>query len=218
MTYVLIPGAGCTPWHWHPLTAELEARGHEVIAVDLPCDDESAGLASYCEAVVTAVGRRTELVVVAHSLGGFTAPAVCERLPVELMVFVAGMIPLPGEAVSDYWGHTDYKWDGDPESDYFFQDLPAELAVEARRRLRAQAGRPMDDPALFERWPEVPTRAVIATDDLLFPADYLRALTVDRLGFAPAELPGGHFPMLGHAGELAELLETYRREVQGREK
>lgn len=215
MTYVLIPGAGCTPWHWHPLTTELEARGQEVIAVDLPCDDESAGLSSYCEAVVTAVGGRTGLVVVAHSLGGFTAPAVCERLAVDLMVFVAGMVPRPGEAVKDYWGHTDYNWDGDPDSDYFFQDLSPELAAEARRELRPQAGRPMADPALFDRWPDVATRAVIATDDLLFPPDYLRALTVDRLGFAPDEVPGGHFPMLGQAGELADLLETYRREVEG---
>ena len=215
MTYVLIPGAGCTPWHWHLLTAELEARGQEVIAVDLPCEDESAGLDSYCEAVVTAVGRRTGLVVVAHSLGGFTAPAVCERLPVDLLVFVAGMIPRPGEVVNDYWGHTEYKWDGDQDSDYFFQDLPPELAGEARRQLRPQAERPMGEPALFEHWPEVMTRAVIATEDLLFPPDYLRTLTIDRLGFAPDELPGGHFPMLGHPRELADRLEAYRLEVQG---
>ena len=215
MTYVLIPGAGCTPWHWHPLTAELEARGEEVIAVDLPCDDESAGLSQYRDAVVTAIGQCTDLVVVAHSLGGFTAPAVCERLPVQLLVFVAGMIPRPGETVNDYWRHTAYDWDGDPESDYFFQDLPPGLAAEARQQLRPQAGRPMDDPALLEHWPDVPTQAVIATEDLLFPADYLRRLTTDRLGFAPHDLPGGHFPMLGHPVELADLLETYRHEVQG---
>ncbi|MDX6261708.1 MAG: hypothetical protein QOH84_3396 [Kribbellaceae bacterium] len=210
VTYVLIPGAGCRPWHWHLLTAELQARGQEVIAVDLPCDDESAGLSAYCDAVLAAAGEHTNLVIVAHSLGGFTAPAVCERLPVDLLVYVAGMIPNPREAVNDYWGHTEYDWDGDPESDYFFQDLPAELAAEARRRLRPQAGRPMGDPALFERRPDIPTRAVIATDDLLFPAGYLRRLTTDRLGFTPAELPGGHFPMLGHPTELADLLESWR--------
>jgi len=214
MTYVLIPGAGCTPWHWHLLTAELQARRQEVIAVDLPCDDESAGLTSYCEAVLTAIGGRTGLILVAHSLGGFTAPAVCERLPVDLLVLVAGMIPRPGETVTDYWGHTAYEWHGDPDSDYFFQDLPPELAAEARRQLRPQAGRPMHDPALFERWPEVMTRAVIATDDLLFPPDYLRRLTEDRLGFAPDEVSGGHFPMLGRPVEMADRLEAYRLAVR----
>ncbi|MEV6416418.1 alpha/beta hydrolase [Kribbella sp. NPDC051718] len=211
MTYVLIPGAGCTPWHWHPLTAELQARGQEVIAVDLPCDDATAGLREYCDAVLSAVGQRSGLVLVAHSLGGFTAAAVCERLPVELIVFVAGMIPLPHEAASEYWSNTEYDWNGDPDSDYFFQDLPVELAAEARRRLRPQAGQPMDEQALFDRWPDVPIQAVIATEDLLFPAGYLRKLTVDRLGVEPAELPGGHFPMLGHPVELADLLQSWRQ-------
>jgi pimeloyl-ACP methyl ester carboxylesterase len=211
VTYVLIPGAGCTPWHWHPLTAELEARGEEVIAVDLPCDDETAGLTSYCDAVVTAVGPRTGLIVVAHSLGGFTAPAVCERLPVDLLVLVAPMIPRPGETVSDYFRNTSYEGKGEEITNFFFRDLPAELAAEAKRQLRPQAARPMGDLALFERWPEVPTRAVIATEDLLFPTDYLRTLTVDRLGSPPDEIPGGHFPMLGHPAALADLLESYRR-------
>ncbi|HZC83097.1 MAG TPA: alpha/beta fold hydrolase [Rubrobacter sp.] len=34
-TYVLIPGAGGVAWYWHLLEAELRARGHEVVAVDL---------------------------------------------------------------------------------------------------------------------------------------------------------------------------------------
>jgi pimeloyl-ACP methyl ester carboxylesterase len=56
--------------------ASCRERGHDVVAVDLPCDDESAGLGEYAD-VVNAVGDRTDLVVVAHSLGGFTAPLVC---------------------------------------------------------------------------------------------------------------------------------------------
>jgi hypothetical protein len=44
----------------------------------------------------------------------------------------------------------------------------------------------------------------------LFPAEYQRKVTVDRLGFPPDELPGGHFPMLGQPGALADLLEGYR--------
>ena len=39
-TYVLIPGAGSTPWYWHLVVPRLAERGHDVVAVDLPCDDE----------------------------------------------------------------------------------------------------------------------------------------------------------------------------------
>ncbi len=35
-TFVLIPGAGSDSWHWHLVGPELEARGHDVVAVDLP--------------------------------------------------------------------------------------------------------------------------------------------------------------------------------------
>ena len=35
-TFVLIPGAGGEPWEWHRLAPELEALGHDVVAVELP--------------------------------------------------------------------------------------------------------------------------------------------------------------------------------------
>ncbi|ADB36016.1 hypothetical protein Kfla_7028 [Kribbella flavida DSM 17836] len=239
MTFVLIPGAGCTPYHWHPLTAELRHRGHPVIEVDLPCDDPTAGLTDYVDAVVTAVARadhpptapapRTEavdtaeagnhrvpgrgLTVVAHSLGGMTAPLVCERLPVELLVLVAGMIPRPGESMEQWWENTGYRSTEDEGVDTFFHDLPPDLATAARRELRDQSTGPWTEPSPLRAWPDVPTRAVIARDDLLFPADFLRRVTEDRLGFTPDETPGGHFPMLGHPTELADRLEAYQAEV-----
>lgn len=43
-TYVLIPGAGGAAWYWHRVEPKLRALGHDVVAVDLPGDDESAGL------------------------------------------------------------------------------------------------------------------------------------------------------------------------------
>ena len=42
--FVLIPGAGGAAWYWHRIVPLLEAAGHGVIAVDLPGDDEKAGL------------------------------------------------------------------------------------------------------------------------------------------------------------------------------
>jgi pimeloyl-ACP methyl ester carboxylesterase len=42
-TYVLIHGGGGSAWEWHLVAAELRERGHDVVAVDLPIEDESAG-------------------------------------------------------------------------------------------------------------------------------------------------------------------------------
>jgi pimeloyl-ACP methyl ester carboxylesterase len=82
-TYVLIHGAGSDSWYWHLVTPELQARGHGVVAPDLPCDDDSAGLAEYVDTVVEAIGVPSgQIVVVGQSLAGFSAPLVCERVPV----------------------------------------------------------------------------------------------------------------------------------------
>ncbi|MFI6831090.1 alpha/beta fold hydrolase [Kribbella sp. NPDC050241] len=205
MHYVLIPGAACTSWHWHPVTDELRRRGHTVTPVDLPCDDPAAGLEQYVDTVVGAVPHGEEVVLAAHSLGGFTGVMACERLPVREFVLVAAMVPAPGERISEWWETTGYDWAGDGV-DTFFHDLPAEFAAEARRELREQSDGPMNDPCAIERWPEVPTRAVIGRDDLLFPADFLRRVTQERLGFRPDEMAGAHFPMLGHPVALVEYL------------
>src|SRR5688500_10987073 len=112
-TYVLIHGASSDSWYWHRVVPELEALGHSCVAPDLPCDDDSAGVAEYADAVIDALepargGDDPDggLILVAQSLAGFTAPLVCERVPVHLMVLVAAMIPLPHERLGDWWMNT----------------------------------------------------------------------------------------------------------------
>src|SRR5439155_24362542 len=102
-TYVLIHGAGSDAWYWHLVAPRLQALGHEVVAVDLPCDDDSAGFEQYADVVVKAAASRHDIVLVAQSLGGFTAPLVCDRLDVRLLVLVAAMVPRPGESAGEWW-------------------------------------------------------------------------------------------------------------------
>ena len=96
-------------WYWHRVVAELERRGRKAIAVDLPAADESAGLAEYTDVVVEAIGGRSPIVLVAQSMGGFTAPLVCERVPVELLILVNAMVPRPGETGNEWWTATGCK-------------------------------------------------------------------------------------------------------------
>ena len=103
-SYILIPGAGGMAWYWHRVVALLEQARREVIAVDLPGDDESAGLDDYAEIVVREIGQRTNVTLVAQSLGAFTAAVVCERISVGKLIFVNAMIPVPCETAGDWWG------------------------------------------------------------------------------------------------------------------
>lgn len=216
-TYVLIHGAGDSAFYWHLLAPELRERGHEVVAMDLPCDDESASLSDYADTVVDAIGDRTELVLVAQSFGAFTAPLVCERLPVDLMVLVSGMVPLPGEKGDDWPANTGYEsaareqdFAGDSEIAVFYHDVEPALAREALSRGRDQAEAPGLEPWPLDAWPEVPTRYLLCGDDRLFPAEWMRGVVRERLGITPDEIGGGHCPALSRPRELAERLEAYR--------
>lgn len=221
-TIVLIPGAGSNGWYWHLVEADLRRLGHDTVAVDLPCDEESAGLSAYTDAVVAAIGDRAgrgRLVVVAQSLGGFTVPLVCERVPVDLLVLVAAMIPAPGETGIDWWTTTgrEEAVRGNPYGDdleaHFVHDVPADLAAEALRQGRNQASTPMREPWPFAAWPDVPTRFLLCRRDRFFPADWLRGVVADRLGLVADEIDSGHLPALARPHELAERLETYRQEI-----
>jgi pimeloyl-ACP methyl ester carboxylesterase len=227
-TYVLIHGAASDSWYWHPVVPELQARGHDVVAVDLPCDDDAAGFDEYTDAVVESIGDRSDLVVVAQSLGGFTAPLVCERVPVRLLVLLAAMIPAPNESGGDWWTNTGWdeahraqaERDGrslDGEFDVveeFLHDLSGDVTAQVLARgERAQSGTPMEKPWPLDRWPDVPTRVLLCRDDRFFPAPFMRRVAQERLGIIPDEMPGGHLPALGHPRELVERLESYRAEV-----
>ena len=214
-TYVLIHGAGDGAWYWHLVESELRERGHDVVSMDLPSDDDSAGLSEYADTVVDAIGDRTDLVLVAQSFGGFTAPLVCERLSVDLLVMLAAMIPSPGERPDDWWEQTGYESSDEYEDEYalFFNGVPPDLAAEAMKRGRDQSGTPMEKPWPLNAWPDVPTRFLLCRDDRFFPPEFMRRVAQDRLGITADEIEGGHCIALSRPKELAERLVTYLPEM-----
>ena len=218
-TYVLIHGAGSTSWYWHLVAPELTALGHEVIAVDLPADDDTAGLEEYTRVVVDAMGDRRDVILVAQSMAGFTAPLVADRVPVDLIVLLAAMVPAPGESGNEWWvntGHGEAReaagWGDDPV-ELFLHDVPPDVLAESAAHIRDQSGTPFEKPWPLAAWPDVPTRFLLCRDDRFFPAEFQRRVVRERLGIVPDEMDGGHLPALAHPHELVERLEAYRREL-----
>ena len=222
-TFALIHGAGDVGWYWHLVAAELRGRGHEVVAPDLPADDESATLADYADVVVDAVGDRDGLIVAGQSYGAFTAPLVADRLPTDVLVLVAGMIPAPGESPNDWWhntGHSDAVREqagrdggrtGSPDPYVsFYHDVPRELAEEAISKERAHPSQAsMVAPWPLDAWPNVPTKFVLCSQDRFFPPGFFRRLVTERLGVEPDEIASGHCVALSRPKELADLFEGY---------
>jgi pimeloyl-ACP methyl ester carboxylesterase len=231
-TYVLIPGAGGDAWYWHLLEPELRGRGHDVVAADLPANDDSAGLAEYAGAVVEAIGDRTGIVLVAQSLGGFTAPLVCEQVPVDLLVMLNAMVPSPGESAGEWWTNTGHAKaraeqaarDGrnlaadEDLMDAFFHDVSPEVVAEAWARGEPrQSGTPFKEPWPLREWPDVPTRFLQGRDDRFFPVEFQRRVVRERLGITPDEMAAGHLVALACPKELADRLEAYRKSFVGGE-
>jgi pimeloyl-ACP methyl ester carboxylesterase len=216
-TVVLVPGAGGQAWYWHRLVPELERRGCAAVPVDLPAGDDTAGLERYTQAVLDAVGPTPghPLVVVGQSMGGLTAPIVCTRIPVDLLVLLNAMVPRPGESGGEWWSVTGRAppraaaagqagWPLD-DDDAFLHDVPPEVLATGPTEF-AQSGTPFAEPWPLERWPDVPTRVLAGRDDRFFPLAFQRRVAADRLGLPVDEVPGGHLVALARPAELADRL------------
>jgi Alpha/beta hydrolase family len=186
---------------------ELRMRGHEPVAVDLPCEQESAGWWAYAGAVVDAVAERRDVIVVGHSLGGFTAPLICARIPADLLILLSGMIPSPGELFDDWWKNAGYEQSG--LDDVFYHDVPPQLAAEAQRRERNEDSNALREPWPLDSWPAPPTRYLLCRDDRMFTAAWARRHARARLGIDADEMDGGHYVTLSRPRELAERLHAY---------
>jgi len=219
--FVLIPGAGGVAWYWHRVVPLLEAARHEAVAVELPGDDESAGLAVYTERVLRAIGDRKDIVLVAGSLGGFTAPLVCARAPVRTLVFVNAMLPKPGETAGEWWGNTGsevarveaarqggYSTEFDIPT-YFLHDVAPEVAKAGESLQHEQAKIIFREPCRFEAWPQVPTHVIVGREDRFFPLEFQRRVARERLGLSIEELPGGHLIALSQPEALSQRLLSY---------
>ena len=225
-TYVLLHGAGSDSWYWHLVAPQLRERGHDVVAPDLPADDDRAGIDDYARVAIDAIGDRTNVIVVAQSMAGFIAPLVCEAVRVDLVVLLAAMTPKEGESPGEWWGNTGHaeakreqaERDGRPDDfdpvALFLHDVPPDVATESADHVRNQSGTPFSETRPMPPWPDVPTRFLLCRDDRFLPAEFQRRVVEERLGITPDEMDGGHLPALSRPHELVDRLEAYRRSVK----
>ena len=221
-TFVLIPGAGGMAWYWHRVVPLIRRSGHEAIPIDLPGNDRHAGLAAYADIVISAIAKRSDAVLVAQSLAGFTAPLVCALAPVRMLVFVNAMIPKSGETAGEWWSATGadeareqaaarggYAAEFDVGT-YFLHDVPQEV-LRTSPQPREEAEVVFGEPCRFDRWPDLPIHVLAGRDDRFFPIEFQRRVARERLGKEVEDIPGGHLVALSNAEGLTNCLLAYER-------
>jgi pimeloyl-ACP methyl ester carboxylesterase len=180
------------------------------------------GLPEYTDAVVAAIDGQDDVVVVAQSMGAFTAAMACARVSVDALVLVNAMIPVPGETPGQWWGNTGweearlaaaeaggYGAEFDPAA-YFLHDVPPEVLATGVDQERPEADVAFGQPCDIAAWPAVTTHVIAATDDRFFPAEFQRRLAEERLGVKADEIPGGHLVALSQPVELSKVLLDMR--------
>ena len=225
-TFALVHGAWHGGWCWERVAAELEARGHDAIAPDLPCEDVSAGFEDYADVIVAALeDAGDDVVVVGHSLGGLTIPHVATRRPVRRLVFLCALLPAVGRSFADQFGLGEAMLDGgyaaglerDAQARsawvdealarrHFYADCDEADAHAAFAQLRPQATDPYDDVFSLDTPAPVPASYIVCTEDRMVLPDWSRTAARERLGVTPVELPGSHSPFLSRPAALADLL------------
>jgi hypothetical protein len=217
--FVLVPGAGgiATPY-WRLVTAQLQRAGHRAVPVDLPGGALDAGLPEYSGLIANAMDDCEEPIVVAQSLGGFSAVMACEQVRARQLVLTNAMVPFPGETPGSWWeatgavearvaaaqvGGYDANFD---LTTYFLHDLSATDAAAVLANPGYEADIVFGQPCDIKSWPDVPTSAVVGRDDRFFPLAFQQQLLRERLGVSPTVIAGGHLVALANPGGLSEVL------------
>jgi pimeloyl-ACP methyl ester carboxylesterase len=225
--FVLVHGAWHSGWCWTPVVEALADRGAHGVAVDLPSEDPSAGLAEYTAAVVAVIDglAAEEVVVVGHSMGGMTIPLVTMRRPVAGLIYVAALTPEPGRSMGDLidastfgprWpeyreaqiAHADgsSEWRREEAIDAFYHDCVPVLADVAWGHLRVQQWKAAQDRSPLTAIPDVPARYVVTEQDRVLSPAWQRNVAAPRVTATVVTLDCGHAPMLAKPRELVDLL------------
>jgi pimeloyl-ACP methyl ester carboxylesterase len=225
--FSLVHGSWQGAWCWELLSPFLRRPGHDVVAVDLPCDDGSAGFDTYADVVCDALdGCNDDVVLVGHSLAGNTIPLVAVRRPVRHLVYLCAAVPDIGRSVFDQWRDDPemlnpvyVKGLSEPDAqnrttwvdlelarELLFADCDEPTAQAALNRLRPQARYPSTVPFPLSEFPTVSCTSVVCTGDQFIGPGWSRRVASDRLGAEIIELPGSHSPFLSRPSALADVL------------
>jgi pimeloyl-ACP methyl ester carboxylesterase len=224
-TFVLVHGAYHGSWCWELLTPELEARGKEVLAVDLPIGEPQFGAAQYAETIEAAVDGLTDPILVGHSMAGLVLPLVATNRDVGMLIFLAALLPQPGLScqaqranepidapvefeTAEFTTCGEGVWTVGPNTaiEMFYHDVPDETARWAVGRLRPQAYTFMHEITPLQKWPATERAYILCAEDRAVNPNWARRAVPTRLGVQPSEIEGGHSPFLSRPAELAELL------------
>ncbi len=218
--FCLVHGSAQGPAGWELLVAELEARGHGCICVDLPTDRPEASASDYAGLIGAAIPDSERSVVVAHSASGLFLPLVPDYAQVGRLVYLAAVLPLPGESFRSQVQKDPAAYRPDflrlkPPIDaataqhYLFHDCPPDVIPWALSTVRMMyAKQAIVEETPLKKWPRTPASYISCSDDRTINPDWWEAAARERLHTEPIRITAGHAPYVSRPKELADTLDS----------
>ncbi len=235
---ILVHGAWHGGWCWRHVAPLLRARGHDVLAPDLPghgedpAESASQTLENYARRIGDVVGSAgDDVLLVGHSLGGLVISAVAEAMPERLkrLVYVTAFLPRDGDSLvricsvdpENPLNEASLRTpDGkcvtvDPArlAELFYADCPADDVAFAAAHVGPEPIAVMFQavqvtPARFGR---VPRTYIHCSRDVALPLFVQQQMVAASPCDRVLTLPTGHSPFFAAPAQLAEQLDALTR-------
>jgi pimeloyl-ACP methyl ester carboxylesterase len=235
-TFVLVHGAFHGAWCWVRLTPRLEARGHRVVAFDLPSlgDDPTpitdVSLDLWAARVAENIVECGEpVILVGHSLAGVVVAAAAERLPerVRLLVYLAAFLPRDGDSIASLSASPAARKESGPSAftrspdglsfspkpelagERFYSHSPPEDIALAIPLLRPQAYSVQRHAVALseERYGSVPRVYIECLEDQIISLGLQRDMVAKAGVQETVSLPTDHSPFFSAPDMLADVLD-----------
>lgn len=230
-TFVLVHGMWHGSWCWRKVTPPLRAAGHEVHTVTLTGVGERSHLHSpdidmhtHIQDVVNMLEFEDlhGVILVGHSLAGFMAPAVADRVPerVAHIVNLDGGLPVDGKPIKDLmpdmWDEMRRRaqasgdvWWVPPIPEWTFGVTGDDL-IWMRSKLTPHPLRTWETPLLFSSpaLRTIPRTFIHCTEGATPDEIASQARDCAEMGWRSSTLATGHDAMITAPSQLTDLLLT----------
>lgn len=231
--FLLIYGAFHGAWCWDKTVAELEKRGHQAKAIDLPGQGEDqtplklVTLDAMVDKIIeTLKGLAKPTVLVGHSLGGIPISVAGEKAPdrVKTLVYLSAFLPRDGETLIDIENRNpkqvvpksmifnSERISGaimlDKVREIFYHDCSEADVAFATERLRPQAVAALFTPVHLtqERFGRIPRVYIECTDDRALSTEIQRDMISKSPPVDVRRLHASHSPFLSMPDKLAAAM------------
>jgi pimeloyl-ACP methyl ester carboxylesterase len=215
---ILVHGAWADGSSWSKLIPLLQAKGLNVVAVQLPLTSLEADMAATKRAIDNADGP---VFLIAHSYGGNIITEAGGDSKVVGLMYIAASAPDVGQSFADLikpyppapaLGEATetagfFRLSPKGIAEDFVPDLPATESAVLAATEGPLAAKAFTDPVSHAAWKTKPTWYIVAANDRVIPVDLERSLAV-RMKATTITVPSSHGVMLSHAPEVFAFIES----------